>query len=192
MEQSVNDILIAVKNFADRAHGDQVRKYTGERYIGHPVRVMELVLEFNNDVAVLAAALLHDVLEDTAVTPDQLRSFLASVLPAQEADRTVEIVVELTDVFIKSDYPSLNRRARKGRETERLVTVSPDAQTIKYGDIIDNVTDIATQETDFAEVYIQEARAMVVRMEKGHAQMRERALHVIEQSLARIRDHARS
>ncbi len=192
MVQTANDILIAVKNFADRAHGDQVRKFTGERYIGHPVRVMELVLEFNNDIAVLAAALLHDVLEDTAVTPQELLSFLSTVLPEQEAERSLAIVKELTDVYIKRDYPSLNRSARKTRETERLVTVSADAQTIKYADIIDNVTDIATQETDFAHVYIQEARAMVTGMDKGDVRMRERAFHAIEQSLARLRDHARS
>src|SRR5690606_31754606 len=137
--EEVNDILIAVKNYADQAHGSQMRKFSGERYIAHPVRVMELVLEFNNDVAVLSAALLHDVLEDTSVSAEEMRAFLETVLPAQEAGRTVDIVIELTDVFVKRDYPSLNRRVRKDHEFGRLATVSPEAQTIKYADIIDNV-----------------------------------------------------
>ena len=39
----MNEILAAIRKFADEAHGEQKRKYTPERYIVHPVRVMELV-----------------------------------------------------------------------------------------------------------------------------------------------------
>lgn len=65
-------ILEQIRDFADRAHGDQLRKYTPERYIVHPVRVMEQVQRITNDTTMLAAALLHDVLEDTATTADDI------------------------------------------------------------------------------------------------------------------------
>jgi (p)ppGpp synthase/HD superfamily hydrolase len=58
--------LETIKDFANKAHGDQKRRYTPDKYVVHPIRVMELCKEYTNDVTVLAAALLHDVLEDTA------------------------------------------------------------------------------------------------------------------------------
>jgi (p)ppGpp synthase/HD superfamily hydrolase len=65
IQQDQEKILAAITDFADIAHGSQMRKYTPERYIVHPARVMRLCQEYTDDVTVLAAALLHDVLEDT-------------------------------------------------------------------------------------------------------------------------------
>ncbi len=64
----MDKVLEKVKEFADNAHGDQMRKYTPDRYIVHPIRVMEICREYDSRLPVLAAALLHDVLEDTKVT----------------------------------------------------------------------------------------------------------------------------
>jgi (p)ppGpp synthase/HD superfamily hydrolase len=63
--QGREKILQEIIQFADLAHGKQVRRYTSERYIVHPVRVMETCRQYTNDISVLAAAILHDVLEDT-------------------------------------------------------------------------------------------------------------------------------
>lgn len=60
------------KQFADKAHGAQKRKYSGQRYMGHPVGVMHICKEYTDDLAVLSAALLHDVLEDIELSPEQL------------------------------------------------------------------------------------------------------------------------
>ena len=76
MENAGDNILASVRSFADEAHGEQVRKYSDERYIQHPIRVMETVQDYIADVPVLAAALLHDVLEDTSVTKRELSQFL--------------------------------------------------------------------------------------------------------------------
>jgi len=59
------------------------------RYIVHPAEVMEICSQYTNDITILAAALLHDVLELTA---------------------------ELTDIYTKEDYPKFNRRVSKDRE----------------------------------------------------------------------------
>src|ERR687891_495136 len=52
---------------ADRAHRDQVRR-SGEAYIHHPIAVATIVAEFIRDDVTVAAALLHDAVEDTLVT----------------------------------------------------------------------------------------------------------------------------
>lgn len=176
---SEKEILDYVKGFADKSHGEQVRKYTGERYIGHPVRVMETVREFHPDLTVLAAALLHDVLEDTPVTPEEMEKTLQKVLTVEQTRKTMQIVIELTDIYVKTAYPRLNRRSRKEKEALRLATVSPEAQSVKYADIIDNVTDIVKQDTDFAHVFVSEAKKMLTVMTSGDPTLRDRALSVV-------------
>ncbi|MBA4492974.1 RelA/SpoT family protein [Paenactinomyces guangxiensis] len=57
--------------FAELAHQGQVRK-SGEPYIHHPVAVAEILAELQMDITTLTAALLHDVVEDTGVTLDQI------------------------------------------------------------------------------------------------------------------------
>ena len=56
--------------FASEAHGSigQKRKYTGEDYIVHPIEVMEIVKSVPHTQEMLAAALLHDTVEDTPAT----------------------------------------------------------------------------------------------------------------------------
>src|SRR5690606_23122807 len=99
-----------------KAHGEQLRKYTPDRYIVHPIRVMLICQEYTDDIAMLSAALLHDVLEDTPVQKDELKGFLMTVMSPEQAITTLKYVVELTDVFTKKDYPALNRRKRKLKE----------------------------------------------------------------------------
>ena len=190
MKLADTEILRFVTGLADRAHGEQVRKYTGERYIVHPLRVMEMVREFNVDICVLSAALLHDVLEDTPVKASEMERELHAVMEKGQAQRVTQLVIELTDIFVREHYPRLNRRARKEREAARLSQVSPDAQTVKYADIFDNVTDIVRQDADFAKTYIHEAGRMLALMETGHAILRERAVRAVQDSLEFLRKGA--
>src|SRR3954469_12742414 len=144
----IETILDEVKDFADKAHGNQMRKYTPDRYIVHPVRVMKTCKEYTNDITILAAALLHDVLEDTPVTKVELERFLMKLMSGDEAKRTVQLVEELTDIYIKENYPQWNRKKRMIKETERLGKTSSAAQTIKYADIIDNAPEVTEKEPD--------------------------------------------
>jgi guanosine-3',5'-bis(diphosphate) 3'-pyrophosphohydrolase len=183
MDSARNHILEKIKEFAEFAHGNQTRKYSKERYINHPVRVMKMCCEYTQDLPVLAAALLHDVLEDTEVTRPELNKFLTSVMDIGVAAITHHIVVELTDVYIKADYPLLNRRTRRTKEAERLSGVSPEAQTIKYADVIDNVTDISRHDTDFALVYIRESKQLLQQMDRGDPMLYQRAVHTVDEAL---------
>lgn len=185
----MDTILEKVKIFADQAHGDQRRKYSNERYIFHPLRVMENCRNYTDDTAVLAAALLHDVLEDTKVTPEEMGDFLRDVMPEVMAARTLDLVVELTDVYTKKNYPGLNRRTRKVREADRLAKISSDAQTIKYADIIDNVTNIFVNDPDFAVVFIQEGRYALRKMEKGDEELFDKTNKMIEDCLDLMNEH---
>ena len=181
----MTEVLMKVAEFADLAHGDQMRKYSPERYIVHPLRVMEIVRDYNQDPAVLASALLHDVLEDTSTKKKEMRVFLSTVMDENTADRTVEIVKELTDQYTKKDYPQWNRKKRKQKEHERLSKTSAEAQTIKYADLLDNSAEIAKEDPDFADRYLNEAEDLIKRMDKGNPQLRAKAMEQIEELLKR-------
>src|SRR5690606_241565 len=99
-----------------------------------------------------AAALLHDVLEDTDVDPEKLHRFLLELMNRDDAAKTLQLVTELTDIYTKAAWPRMNRRNRKAREAGRLAKASEQAQTIKYADIIDNAKEIAAHDADFGLV----------------------------------------
>lgn len=183
MIRSQEDILERVRNFAGEAHGNQTRKYSDEPFIGHPIRVMETCQDYTNDLSMLAAALLHDVLEDTHVNKDTLRNFLTDIMNKEEATRTLRLVEELTDVYIKQNYSSLNRRTRRNKEAERLSETSADAQTIKYADIIDNVVDITRDDADFALIYLRENKHLLKQINKGNPALYERAIQTVDECL---------
>jgi len=176
----MEELLLKVKEFADMAHGDQMRKYTPERYIVHPERVMLICREYVTDIPVQAAALLHDVLEDTPVTSEEITKFLSGLMPEAQVRKTVELVEELTDVYIKKDFPHLNRRSRKELETTRLSKTSAAAQTIKYADLIDNAFDILKNDPQFGRKYLNEAMSLLKHMKSGNAELRERAIKTLD------------
>jgi (p)ppGpp synthase/HD superfamily hydrolase len=179
-------ILDEIRDFADKAHGSQMRKYTPERYIVHPERVMETCKEYTSDITILAAALLHDVLEDTPVTKEELQAFLMNIMSEEEAKRTVQLVEELTDVYIKENYPKWNRKKRKLKEADRLEKTSAAAQTIKYADIIDNAPEVTEQEPDFAKKFIPEYKALLKRITKGNPILYEKAKEVVNTCLLQL------
>lgn len=103
--------LDLVREFARYCHDGQIRKYTGEPYINHPVSVAAYVHELGGDKTMQMAALLHDTLEDTWLTPEQLRFFLFGANIAA-AELVYTYVIGLTDRFTKTLRPDLNRKKR--------------------------------------------------------------------------------
>ena len=182
----MNDTLIKIRDFADKAHGDQMRKYTPQRYIVHPVEVMEICSEYTGDISILAAALLHDVLEDTSTTRDEIHSFLLTVLNPEDAQKAVDLTLEMTDVFTKEAYPQYNRRVRKDWEHQRSAKTSADAHTIKYADIISNSIDITKYDKDFGPKFLMEVRSQLKTLNKGNPELYKRALYTVEKCLKEI------
>jgi guanosine-3',5'-bis(diphosphate) 3'-pyrophosphohydrolase len=175
--------LTQIENFAREAHKGQYRKFAEEPYINHPVRVMECCRKYSTALPVLSAALLHDVLEDTAVTRDELSSFLHRVMSPADADKTLALTIELTDVYVKENFPKWNRRKRKQMEADRLSHISAEGQTIKYADIIDNSNDITNAEPDFVIVFLRECHRLLKVMENGHPTLRKQALEVVNKNM---------
>jgi guanosine-3',5'-bis(diphosphate) 3'-pyrophosphohydrolase len=182
----MDSVLEKIRDFADKAHGNQQRKYTPERYIVHPVRVMEMCRSYTSELSVLAAALLHDVVEDTPVGEKDIQAFLVTVMNEEEARETTGLVIELTDIYTKAAYPRWNRRKRKTKEAERIGQTSDKAQTIKYADIIDNCKEIVEHDPDFAGVFLRECRSLLNAMPDGNADLRKEAFQTVEQCLQRV------
>jgi (p)ppGpp synthase/HD superfamily hydrolase len=186
IKQNMEKLLEQIKEFADKAHDDQKRKYTAERYIVHPVRVMKMCRRYTSSMPVLAAALLHDVLEDTDVRRSEMHNFLSTVMSEKDAAQTTHLVAELTDVYTKSSYPRWNRRKRKAKEAERIEKTSADSQTIKYADIIDNSKEIATEDPDFAGVFLRECKMLLKKISKGNADLYKEAIVTVEECLGKV------
>jgi guanosine-3',5'-bis(diphosphate) 3'-pyrophosphohydrolase len=175
----MNETLEKVYEFAKQAHGAQRRKFVDEEYINHPVRVMETCQQYSDSIPVAAAALLHDVLEDTKVTAEEMTDFLKSIMPNPDALKTMLLVRDLTDVYTHGAYPNWNRRIRKNKETERLAKAHPDAQTIKYADIIDNASSIAESGDDFAFKFLNECKFLLKKMTAGNKDLHEKAIEAV-------------
>lgn len=180
-----DEVLDKIIQFATACHGLQMRRYSDEKYIVHPIRVMEICKEYTTDIAILAAALLHDVLEDTPVTKAQIQTFLKQYLAAGEVDKTVQLVEELTDVFTKEQYPAWNRKKRKKSEVERLEQISADAKTIKYADIMDNTPEISLKDPHFAKVFLPECKNLLQKIPGGNAELYERAMATLNNCMRR-------
>lgn len=188
----MEEILEKVKDFADKAHGEQKRKYSSERYIVHPERVMKHCKQHTSSLPVLAAALLHDVLEDTPVKQKELQQFLCSVMSKEDAAKTTQLVEELTDVYTKTNYPRLNRRKRKQKEAGRIEKTSPESQTIKYADIIDNCKEIPTHDPEFAGLFLCECKMLLKRMPNGNKELLQKAVETVDNCLMQVPGEFRS
>lgn len=179
----MDEVLEKVREFADKAHGDQLRKYTPDRYIVHPIRVMEICKEYDNRLPVLAAALLHDVLEDTEITEQDMMDFLRSAMDYGNAAETLKLVKNLTDVYVKSSYPHLNRDQRKAKERDRIAKTGGASQTIKYADMLDNCKDILVNDKHFAPKFLKECRSVLQVANKGNKKLYHLAVATINEGL---------
>ena len=131
--------------FARDAHKGQLRKYTGDAYIEHPIAVAKVVASVTDDCDMIAAAFLHDTVEDTwAENKDIIEAF---------GQRVAMFVNELTQFSVSSDG---NRAIRKELDARYLSRVSIPAKTIKIADLIHNSESIMMYGGDFASVYIKE------------------------------------
>tara|TARA_Y100000114_G_scaffold87790_1_gene81161 strand:- start:86 stop:586 length:501 start_codon:yes stop_codon:yes gene_type:complete len=158
--------LERVLQFATNAHQGQKRKYSDEDYITHPIEVAKRVNYKHGSELMTAAALLHDVLEDTKVTHSELRMFLHTVFSVEVAEKVLSLVVELTDVYTHKDFPNYNRKMRKQLEALRLFYVSNQAKKIKLADIEHNSESIEKHDPKFAKVFLEEKKQLLEYLEK--------------------------
>lgn len=165
------------QRYASKAHAaeDQRRKYTDEPYIVHPAAVVELVRSVCNDEEMLAAAWLHDTVEDTASTLEDIRHHFG--------ERVASLVEMLTN---SGDVKGQNRTARKLAHFRHTQQASADAQTIKLADIIDNTRSIIHFDPHFARVYLIEKRVQIRLLTAGNPTLHHMADQVIEQGITQL------
>lgn len=147
------DLVSRAGLFAAQKHQGQLRKYTHDPYIVHPRAVAIAVAAAGGDEAQIAAALLHDTLEDTDATYDELVALFGHDVAG--------LVDQLTDVFTHEAFPQLNRAARKALECARIATISDRAKLVKRCDIDDNTSTIVAHDPGFAKVYLPEKAAIL-------------------------------
>lgn len=152
--------------FATAAHhaAGNVRKYTGEPYIHHPAAVVALVESVPHTPAMLAAAWLHDTVEDTHVT--------LGLIEAEFGPDVAAMVEMLTDVSHANDGL---RKHRKAKDREHTAKASPAAKTIKLADLIDNTRSIVERDPEFAKVYLEEKRLLLKVLTEGDQTLYEMA-----------------
>ena len=121
--------------FAVRAHAGTERRGKGFPYIVHPMEAMEIVATMTSDQELLAAAALHDTVEDTAVTLAEIR--------AQFGDRIAELVAAESDAQVEGESETDTWRARKLAGIARLSSAPRDAKIVALGDKHTNMRAIA-------------------------------------------------
>ena len=143
--------------YATGAHAavGQMRKYTDEPYIVHPIRVGGIVEAFGGTIEMISAAYLHDVVEDTSVSIDDILDMFGSVVAV--------IVDGLTDVSKPEDG---NRAVRKELDRAHSADATWAAQFVKCADIIDNARDIGDNDPSFNVVYRKEMAALLDVLDK--------------------------
>ena len=161
------NLIEKARVFATAAHAAaaQLRKYTNEPYIVHPAEVFSIVSTVDGATdEMLAAAWLHDVVEDTGVTIEVIKQMFG--------EEVAELVGWLTDV---SRPEQGNRATRKAIDRAHTAMAPAPAQTIKLADLISNCSSIKEHDEAFAKVYFEEKRLLLEVLTKGNPILLERA-----------------
>jgi len=167
-EQATFDKAVA---FAGWHHLGHVRKYTGEPYVNHVFNVARLVSRVRyRTTDMVVAAILHDVLEDTAASESDVE--------ANFGREVLRLVLALSDE--RFNEPKVgNRKSRKAETLLRLGQESWDVHTIKLADLIDNSATITQHDPNFARVYMREKAAMLEVLTAGDDDLLERAEDIL-------------
>lgn len=121
--------------FATRAHQGTERRGKGFPYIVHPLEAMTIVATITNEPDLLAAAVLHDTVEDTDVTLDELRQ--------EFGEHIASLVADETDVKHTPDGKKLTWKERKQRDMDNLRAASREVKIVAIGDKLSNMRAIA-------------------------------------------------
>ncbi len=132
------NLLIMALSFAAHKHKDQRRKdKAASPYINHPIALAEVLVNVGGitDINTICAALLHDTVEDTETTPDELTEAFGIEIS--------EIVLEVTD------DKSLSKEARKQAQIDHAMHLSKQARAVKLADKICNLGDVSGSPPDW-------------------------------------------
>jgi len=121
--------------FAVKAHAGTERRGKGFPYIVHPMEAMEIVATITPDQEMLAAAALHDTVEDTDITIERIRD--------EFGERIANLVASESDVVVEGVSEEDSWHARKQAAMDRLAAAPRDAKIVALGDKLSNMRAIA-------------------------------------------------
>ena len=153
-----DDLILRAARLAAIAHNGQKRKWAhfDDSYVSHPMRVAGLVaLSSRATPEMVAAAWVHDVLEDTKL--------IAQDISDACGDKVLELVWELTNASFDSTMKDKPRAERKAADRRKIAGASWEARFIKLADRIDNLRDMNESKApaDFAELYKKESKFLL-------------------------------
>lgn len=153
----------------------QKRKYTSEHYWNHPIEVSQIVESVPHTEEMLIAALGHDQLEDTKMTPKTIERLFGPVV--------LELILGLTDVSKPEDG---NRAVRKEIDRQHTAKQSPACKTIKLADLISNSKSILQHDKEFAKVYLKEKQLLLEVLKEGDADLWNTANEIVMKGLKEL------
>ena len=153
--------------YAEAAHKGQTRKFTGLPYMIHLHAVANTV-RYYEDAFTVRVAYLHDIIEDTDVTYDDLVEKFGSAVAGSVRD--------LTNVPKKFG----NRADRKRADNDRLAIAPGFVQSVKLADILDNVPSMLGNDPDFGLKYLKEKLATVEVLTAANPELRELTARYLE------------
>lgn len=166
------DLVEKALKFAAYAHEGQVRKYTGEPYIFHPIDVMHIVMDaVGHNIPMLCAALLHDVVEGCGVQLTTIGELFGQDVMC--------MVNDLSDVSIPEDG---NRAERKEVDRQWIKEGRHQSKTIKLADLISNSKSICEHDKEFAKVYIKEKELLLDVLTEGDPTLYAQAKDIVEKA----------
>ena len=170
-KQYILDILeeaaahIEAEHYAEMKHAGQVRKFSGKPYATHPQKVAQIVMNFkkskNLDV-LMAAAHLHDTIEDTDTTFTALQKEFGNLIAS--------IVEELT-----SDPVMLKKLGKTRYLTDKMIHMSDYALVIKLADRLQNVSDLVSGSPKRSAKYAKETEDILKELESKRTLTRSQA-----------------
>jgi GTP diphosphokinase / guanosine-3',5'-bis(diphosphate) 3'-diphosphatase len=139
LPQEDRDSIRRAYDVAERAHNGQAR-LTGEPYIEHPLAVAGILADLRLDPETLMAALLHDTVEDTAVTREEVRGLFGD-----QVAKLVDGVTKLGKIHVRSAEEHQAENIRK-----MLVAMAEDVRVvlIKLGDRLHNMRTVSAHTTE--------------------------------------------
>lgn len=168
--------------FAKMAHEGQKRKYLGEDYVVHPMRVAALIEHYispscSTDGAeyVVSAAYLHDVIEDC--------DFCYMDIAERFGPGVADLVMEVTNPSIGSGE---NRKVRKEMDLKHLANSGYFGASIKLADMIDNIPSIVAYDPGFAKTYLKEKLKVLDVLKHGHPELYRIAKATVEKGMEQL------
>ena len=165
-------LILRAAQFAAHKHRDQRRKgASASPYINHPIALADVLRNEGGvaDPVVIAASLLHDTIEDTETSYEELRG--------QFGEKIADVVAEVTDT------KWLDKKTRKRLQISKAASASTAAKLVKLDDKICNLRDIVTDPPrdwslerrrdyfDWAKAVIDRIRGTNLRLERRFDQL---------------------